>query len=165
VSATDTTGTDLAKAREIVAALKDREGTLIQILQEIQEEYGYFPPEAVELVADETGVPPVRIYGILTFYAQFRLMPPGRHTIKVCQGTACHVMGGKQILDYLIDVLGVSPGQTTADGMFSFERVACVGCCGMAPVVLLDGKAYGHSTIKSVDELLKAIREKDGGGQ
>jgi NADH-quinone oxidoreductase subunit E len=161
--ATTPSGVDLAKAREIVDALKDKEGTLIQMLQEIQYEYGYFPPEAVELVADGTGTPPVRIYGILTFYAQFRLAPPGRHTIKVCQGTACHVMGGKQILDYLVDTLGVSPGQTTADGSFSFERVACVGCCGMAPVVLLDGKAYGNSTIKSVDELLKRTREEDGG--
>ena len=151
---------DLSKAREIVNSLKDKEGSLIQILQEVQDEYGYFPPGAVEMVSDITGVPPVRIYGILTFYAQFRLQPPGRHTIKVCQGTACHVMGGKQILDYLVDKLGVSPGGTTKDGDFTFERVACVGCCGMAPVVLLDGKAYGNSTVRSVE---KVLDELEGG--
>jgi NADH-quinone oxidoreductase subunit E len=151
---------DPSRARNIVETLKDKEGSLIQILQEIQDAYGYFPPEVVEIVSDITGIPPVRIYGILTFYAQFRLQPPGRHTIKVCQGTACHVMGGKQILDYLVDKLGVSPGGTTKDGEFSFERVACVGCCGMAPVVLVDGKAYGNSTVKSVERL---IDELEGG--
>jgi NADH-quinone oxidoreductase subunit E len=128
--------------------------SLIIILQDIQKELGYIPEEAVDIVAAELGISPTRIYGILTFYAQFRLFPPGEHSLKVCQGTACHVMGGERILRYLSDKLNVTAGETTSDRRFSFERVACVGCCGMAPVVLVDDKPHGNSTIKSVDSLV-----------
>jgi NADH-quinone oxidoreductase subunit E len=128
--------------------------SLIIILQDIQKELGYIPEEAVDIVAAELGISPTRIYGILTFYAQFRLFPPGEHSLKVCQGTACHVMGGERILKYLSDKLDVKAGETTSDRRFSFERVACVGCCGMAPVVLVDDKPLGNSTIKSVDSLI-----------
>ncbi|UCE38679.1 MAG: NAD(P)H-dependent oxidoreductase subunit E, partial [Thermoplasmata archaeon] len=107
----------------------------------------------------ELGISPTRIYGILTFYAQFRLFPPGEHSLKVCQGTACHVMGGERILRYLSDKLDVKAGETTSDKRFSFERVACVGCCGMAPVVLVDDKPHGNSTIKSVDSLIDQSKE------
>jgi NADH-quinone oxidoreductase subunit E len=128
--------------------------SLIVILQDIQKELGYVPEEAVDIVAREMRISPTRIYGILTFYAQFRLFPPGAHSLKVCQGTACHVMGGERILRYLSDKLNVKAGETTSDKRFSFERVACVGCCGMAPVVLLDDKPHGNSTIKSADSLI-----------
>ena len=128
--------------------------SLIIILQDIQKELGYVPEEAVDIVAGELGISPTRIFGILTFYAQFRLFPPGKHSLKVCQGTACHVMGGERILRYLSDKLDVKAGETTSDGRFSFERVACVGCCGMAPVVLVDDKPHGNSTIKSVNSLI-----------
>lgn len=128
--------------------------SLIVILQDIQKELGYVPEEAVDIVAREMRISPTRVYGILTFYAQFRLFPPGAHSLKVCQGTACHVMGGERILRYLSDKLDVKAGETTSDKRFSFERVACVGCCGMAPVVVLDDKPYGNSTIKSVDSLI-----------
>jgi NADH-quinone oxidoreductase subunit E len=128
--------------------------SLIIILQDIQKELGYIPEKSVDIVARELGISPTRIYGILTFYAQFRLFPPGEHSLKVCQGTACHVMGGERILKYLSDKLDVKAGETTSDGRFSFERVACVGCCGMAPVVLVDDKPHGNSTIKSVDSLI-----------
>ncbi len=133
--------------------------SLIIILQDIQKELGYVPEEAVDIVARELGVSPTRIYGILTFYGQFRLIPPGEHSLKVCQGTACHVMGGERILRYLSDKLNVNAGETTLDGRFSFERVACVGCCGMAPVVLLDDKPQGNSTIKSVDSLISESKK------
>ena len=139
---------------------KDAE-SLISILQDIQKELGYVPEKAVDIVAKELGISPTRIYGIITFYEQFRLQPPGEHSLKVCQGTACHVMGGELILNYLSDKLDVKAGETTSDKRFSFERVACVGCCGMAPVVLLDDKTHGNSNITSVDNLIKDSKKEE----
>ena len=100
---------------------------MIIILQDIQKELGYVPEKTVDIVAAELGISPTRIYGIITFYEQFRLQPPGEHSLKVCQGTACHVMGGELILNYLSDKLDVKAGETTSDKLFSFERLACVG--------------------------------------
>ena len=146
---------DLADTKKIIQRYRNQKGVLIPLLQDIQAVYGYVPAESIELISKELSIYPVKIYGILTFYTQFYLAPRGRHTIKVCQGTACHVMGGKEILDYLSDKLGISEGGTTADGMFSLERVACLGCCGMAPVVVIDNHFYGRSTIQEVDKLLR----------
>jgi NADH-quinone oxidoreductase subunit E len=88
--------------------------------------------------------------------------PPGKHSLKVCQGTACHVMGGELVLNYLSDKLDVKPGETTSDKLFSYERVACVGCCGMAPVVIVDEKPYGNSNITSIDKLIEDTKKKEG---
>jgi NADH-quinone oxidoreductase subunit E len=137
----------------------DKKGILIPVLQDIQAKYGYVPGEAVSLIAKELSVYPIDIYGILTFYAQFHLTPRGRHIITVCQGTACHVMGGKAILDYIAKLLDVSVGETTKDGMFTLERVACLGCCGMAPVVMIDNEFYGGCKIQSVEKLLDKYRQ------
>jgi len=147
-------GSDLSDIKKIIQKYRKKNGTLIPILQDIQAIYGYVPEESIELISRELSIYPVDIYGILTFYTQFHLTPRGKHTIKVCQGTACHVMGGKEILDYLSDKLGISEGETTKDGMFSLERVACLGCCGMAPVVVIDNNFYGRCTIQKVDKLL-----------
>jgi NADH-quinone oxidoreductase subunit E len=136
--------------------------SLIIILQDIQKELGYVPENAVDLVAGELEISPTRIYGIITFYEQFRLHPPGKHSLKVCQGTACHVMGGELILNYLSDKLDVKAGETTSDGQFSFERVACVGCCGMAPVVVVDDKPQGNSNITSIDKLVEETEKEEG---
>jgi NADH-quinone oxidoreductase subunit E len=136
-------------------------GSLIIILQDIQKELGYVPEKAVDIVAAELGLSPTRIYGIITFYEQFRLQPPGEHSLKVCQGTACHVMGGELILNYLSDKLDVKAGETTSDKLFSFERVACVGCCGMAPVVVVDDKPHGNSNITSVDKLIEDKKKEE----
>ncbi len=145
---------DLVRVKELIIKRGARLESLIPILQDIQRELGHVPEEAVDIVAGELEISPTRIYGILTFYAQFRLSPPGKHSLKVCQGTACHVMGGELILNYLMGKLDVKAGDTTSDRRFTFERVACVGCCGMAPVVLLDDKTHGNSTITSVDKLI-----------
>lgn len=149
-----------------ITALLEQRGkdieSLIRILQDIQKELGYVPEKAVDIVAAELGISPTRIYGIITFYEQFRLQPPGEHSLKVCQGTACHVMGGELILNYLSDKLDVKAGETTSDKRFSFERVACVGCCGMAPVVLLDDKTHGNSNITSVDKLIEDSKKEEG---
>jgi len=151
-------GSDLSDIKKIIQKYRKKKGTLIPILQDIQAIYGYVPEESIELISRELSIYPVDIYGILTFYTQFHLTPRGKHTIKVCQGTACHVMGGKEILDYLSDKLGISEGETTKDGMFSLERVACLGCCGMAPVVVIDNNFYGRCTIQKVDKLLDNYR-------
>lgn len=145
---------DLSDTKKIIQRYRKEKGVLIPLLQDIQAVYGYVPAESIELISRELSIYPVKIYGILTFYTQFYLTPRGRHTIKVCQGTACHVMGGKDILDYISDRLGISEGETTTDGMFSLERVACLGCCGMAPVVVIDNHFYGKCTIQRAGKLL-----------
>lgn len=151
---------DIAKTKEIIKKYRDKKGAIIPLLQDIQGEYGYVPQSVIEIIARELSVFPVEIYGVLTFYTQFYLTPRGKHTIKVCQGTACHVMGGKEILDYIAEKLEIRNGQTTKDGMFSLERVACLGCCGMAPVVMIDEKFYGRCTIKILDNIIKEYRDK-----
>lgn len=148
-----------------IQALMENRGndieSLIIILQDIQKVLGYVPEDAVDTVARELGISPTRIYGIITFYEQFRLQPPGEHSLKVCQGTACHVMGGELILNYLSDKLDVKAGETTSDKRFSFERVACIGCCGMAPVVVVDDKPHGNSNITSVDKLIDNTKKEE----
>ena len=146
---------DILKTKKLIQKYKIKKGALIPLLQDIQKEYGYVPKEAVELIAKELNILPIQIYEVLTFYAQFYLEPRGKHTIKVCQGTACHVMGGKEILGYISNKLGIKEGETTRDGMFSLERVACLGCCGMAPVVVIDDNFYGNCTYQKIDYAIK----------
>lgn len=151
---------DLSKVEKLIAEHGNEKGVLIPLLQDIENVYGYVPTEAIELVAAELDVFPVEIYGILTFYTQFHLKPRGKHTIYVCQGTACHVMGSKDILDYLLNQLNIKEGQTTEDGMFTVERAACLGCCGMAPVVKVDEDFFGWVTIQKMDEILQSYQNK-----
>ena len=151
---------DLSDTRKIVQRYRSKKGVLIPLLQEIQSTYGYVPKESVELISKELGIYPIEIYGILTFYAQFYLEPRGRHTIKVCQGTACYIMGGKEILDHISDRLRIGVGETTKDGLFSLERVACLGCCGMGPVVVIDNDFYGRCAIQNVGKLLDEYRSE-----
>ena len=146
---------NLAATKKLIIKYRNKKGVLIPLLQDVQATYGYVPGAAIKLIAIELSMYPVDIYGILTFYAQFYLTPRGKHTIKVCQGTACHVMGGKEILDYMSGKLGIVQGQTSQDRMFSLERVACLGCCGMAPVVVIDDKFYGRATIQKIEKLLE----------
>jgi NADH-quinone oxidoreductase E subunit len=139
---------------QILAPFRQKQGVLIPVLQQVQQKYGYVPRDAVQIIADELDIAPVDIYGLLTFYAQFYIEPRGRHTIKVCQGTACYIMGGKDILDHLSGKLGIEVDQTTSDGRFSLETVACLGCCGMAPVVVIDEDFHGHCTVKTIEKAL-----------
>jgi len=149
---------NLAATKKLATKYRSKKGALIPLLQDIQAAYGYVPGPAVDLIAKELSIYPADIYGILTFYAQFYLTPQGKHIIKVCQGTACHVMGGKELLDYMSETLGAKDGKPTKDGMFSVERVACLGCCGMAPAVMIDRDFYGRCTIQTMKELVKKYR-------
>ena len=122
---------------------KERDN-LIPMLQEVQERFHFLSSEAVQAVADHLELSENDVYGVATFYAQFRFVPPGLHHVKVCEGTACHVRGSDRILDAISRSIGIEPGQTSSDGQFSLERVACFGSCALAPVVVADDKVYGR---------------------
>lgn len=133
---------------------REREN-LIPLLQEIQDRFHYLSPEAVQAVAGHLDLSENDVYGVATFYAQFRFTPPGLHHIKVCEGTACHVRGSGLILDAISRSTGIAPGQTSADGQFSLERVACFGSCALAPVVVVDDKVYGRMTGAKTNKLIE----------
>jgi len=151
---------DLTAVKKIIKKYRSKKGILIPLLQDIQAVYGYIPRESIELISRELSIFPVDVYGIATFYSQFFLSPRGKHTIRVCQGTACHVMGGKEILNYLSNTLSIHENETTKDGVFSLERVACLGCCGIAPVVVFDGDFHGRCTVQGMDALLGRYRSR-----
>ena len=154
---------DLSPTKTLVEKYSQKKGALIPLLQDIQAAYGYVPDDAVQVVARELSIFPVEIYGVLTFYTQFYLTPRGQHTIRVCQGTACHVMGAKGLFDYLLDKLKVEEGGTTEDGLFTVERVACLGCCGMAPAIMIDEDFYGRCTIQNIEETWNKYRSENLG--
>jgi NADH:ubiquinone oxidoreductase subunit E len=144
--------TDLDKILDDYERHRD---SLIPILQEVQEKFGYLSEEAVEGISRYLDLSQSYIYGVATFYTQFRFERPGDHTIRVCLGTACHVKGGSQIMDELCRYLGITPGNTTPDYKFSIERVACFGSCALAPVVVVDNKVYGRMNPRKVKKILK----------
>lgn len=135
---------------------KGRKGNVIPLLQKTQELHGFLSREDMERIAKVTMRSAADIYGVATFYSQFRFHPPGRHTLKVCHGTACHVNGAETLDTTLKMEMGIDAGQTTADGKFSLERVACLGCCSLAPVVMLDNEVHGRLT---GDKLRKVVRK------
>ncbi len=152
---------DVSKMDVLIKKYKDKKGFLIPLLQDVQSTYGYVPRDAIYYIAKAFNIFPATIYGVLTFYTQFFLTPRGMHTIRVCQGTACHVMGGKELLDYISNRLGIKDGETTKDGFFSLVRVACLGCCGMAPVVMIDKEVYGNCTFQKIDSFLETYISKE----
>lgn len=158
---------DLAPVDDILKEYPEKKGMLIPILQHVQDVYGFVPEGVANKVADEMGVYRSQVYGILTFYTQFHLSPRGRQTIRACAGTACHVKGGKQVIQRMEGELGVGHGGTTEDGLFSFEHVACIGACGLAPVIMVDDNAYGHLDPNKAESLIKRLRkeaQKETGG-
>jgi NADH-quinone oxidoreductase subunit E len=141
-------------------------GSLIAILQATQEAYGYLPMNIMEHIAERTGTPIATIIGVATFYAQFRLEPVGKYLIMLCQGTACHVNGSELISAAICDELGIQSGQTTEDGLFSLEHVACLGCCSLSPVMMIDGRTYGSLTPDKARKILRELAaESTEGGE
>jgi NADH-quinone oxidoreductase subunit E len=144
----------IAGIASVLGTFERRRRNLIPILQDIQARQGYLAPQAMRLVGEHLRITPSEVYGVATFYNQFRFHPPGRHQIKVCLGTACHVVGGDIILENFERKLGIKEGQTTPDREFSIERVACVGCCALAPVAIVDDATHGHMAPSKVEGLL-----------
>jgi len=141
---------------QIVGRYRENGGNVISLLQETQEAFGYIPREAVDYFSDNLGIAPSRFYGVATFYAQFRLKPRGKNIITACCGTACHVKGSERILNNLMLELKLPPdAETTPDGLFSLEKVNCVGACGIAPVAIINNKVHGKTT---AEKLIKEIR-------
>ncbi|HHX75499.1 MAG TPA: NADH-quinone oxidoreductase subunit NuoE [Firmicutes bacterium] len=134
-------------------------GATIPILQEIQQTFGYVAPEAITRISDLTGIPESEIYSIVTFYAQFRLQPVGKYVISVCHGTACHLAGAERITDAFEHATGAKPGQTSKDGLFTLEKVACLGCCSLAPVVNFNDETVARVTPDKAQALVKTARE------
>jgi len=128
---------------------------LINVLHQVQGHFGYLPAEVQEVVARELGVPVAKVYGVVTFYSFFTMIPKGEHPISICMGTACYVRGAEKVLDEFKRRLGIEVGQTTADGKFSLNCLRCVGACGLAPVVLVGEKTYGRVSPDGVEEILK----------
>ena len=144
----------------ILAPYRGQRGALIPVLQKVQEELGYLSEEAVSEIAYFLGVSESEVYGVASFYAQFRFTRQGEHTIKVCQGTACHVRGGRRILETVAQELGIQPGETTGDYKFSLERVACFGSCALAPVMLVDKTVHGRMTTAKARQVLAGYLQK-----
>jgi NADH:ubiquinone oxidoreductase subunit E len=135
--------------------------SLIPVLQEVQEACGYLSREAILQVGRHLNLPASKVYGVATFYNQFRFQAPGKHHIQMCRGTACHVKGSAAVLEALCRNLKIKPGQTTKDGLFSVEVVACIGACGLAPVIAIDGEFHAGVTSEAIPELLDACRQKE----
>jgi len=149
---------DLSRIKPILGKYRGQEGSLIPILQEAQAIYGYLPEEALKAISRGLKIPLSRIYGVVTFYAQFYLNPRGRHTVRVCRGTACHVRGGKNVLKATQQFLGIGENETTSDFKFTFETVACLGACALSPVLLVDKNYFGKLTPAKVEKVLKQYK-------
>ena len=153
----------MAVKKQKVQSIIDKHGglkkNLIAILMDVQTHYNYLPPESLCLIAAGLGMPLIDVVGVATFYRAFSLKPRGKHTCLVCLGTACHVRGGPKILEELERRLEIAPGETTKDRQFTLETVACLGCCAIGPVVVIDGEYHGHATIRKIEPILEKYRK------
>lgn len=141
-----------------IAALKNEKGSLLPIMQKAQEIYGYLPKEVMTIISDETGVPMEKIYGVATFYAMFNLFPKGRNEISVCLGTACYVKGAGEIFDKITELVGIRGGECTEDRRYSLDACRCVGACGLAPVMIVNGDVYGRLAVNDVQGILEKYK-------
>lgn len=161
--------TDLTKLKPLLTEYESLPGSLITVLQKTQDIYGYLPKDAIYAISDALAIKVAKIMGVITFYAQFRLQPVGKHLIMLCQGTACHVNGSENIAAALEDELKIKDGETTADNLFTMENVACLGCCSMAPVMMIrtgkGSEVFGPLTPKSARQIIKGIYQGEGGAQ
>jgi NADH-quinone oxidoreductase subunit E len=154
---------DLEAALSVALQGAKGPGALVPVLQRLQGELGYLPGPALEEVARRLGIPPARVFGVATFYSQFSLKPKGKHLVRVCLGTACHVRGAPQILAELSRQLEVGEDGLSRDGLVSLEEVRCVGACALGPVVVVDGEYWGRMTPANVTQLVRALRERGKG--
>ena len=152
---------DLSLIKDVLDKYADVKGSLISILQKTQEIYGYIPIDAVYHISERTGLTPAKIMGVATFYAQFRFSAVGKYLIMICKGTACYVNGADRIADAVMEELGIGDNETTADGLFSLSLVSCLGCCSLAPVMMINEDTYGSLTPEKVVKILRDIKAKE----
>lgn len=152
---------DLTQLAPVLDELADVKGSLITILQKTQDIYGYLPKEAIEYISQRTNIAESEIMGVATFYTQFRLTPVGKYLIMLCQGTACHVNSSELILQTVQEELGIADGETTEDGLFSLKCVACLGCCSLSPVMMINDNTYGSLTPEKTKQILRELREAE----
>ena len=150
---------DLARIREIVSGYSQQKWALIPLVQKIQNEFGYIPPESIPVIAKALGLFSSQVQGVISFYTQLYTEPRGRQVVRVCRGTACHVRGGKTILKLVKQHLGIEEGQTSPDLAHTLETVACIGVCGLAPNIVVGDRVYGHMNPKKVEQLFKESGE------
>ena len=156
----DGTAEQEAELRKMLAELKGVQGSTIMALQRAQAIYGYLPREVQQIIADELGLSLAQVYGVATFYSQFSLYPKGKYQIGICLGTACYVKGSGDVYAKLQEILGISGGEVTPDKMFSLDATRCVGCCGLAPVMTVNGEVYGRVTPDSVVEIIEKYKKE-----
>ena len=152
---------DLSTLDAILGGRESQPDQLIEALQDVQDEYQYLPEDALRVVSDRLGVPPIEVFRVASYYKAFTLAPRGRHVLTVCRGTACHVRGTPRLLDTVEGELNISPGETTEDRAFTLEGVNCLGCCALGPVVVLDGVYHDHMTPGKLRKLVKAVYRQD----
>lgn len=150
--------------KNICKKYKDEPSPLMLVLSDTQKEYGYIPLEVQEVISEELNIPVSDIYGVVTFYSFFSLTPKGRYVIGVCLGTACYVKGGQNIIDKFSELLKIRPGQTTEDGLFTLDALRCIGACGIAPAISINGKVYPKVTLSQVKTIIEEYRKKDKEG-
>ena len=153
---------DLSLLNDVLAKYAGVKGSLITILQKTQEIYGYIPIDAVYHIPEQTASTPAKVLGVATFYSQFRFQAVGKYLIMLCKGTACYVNGADRIAEAVKEELGIGDNETTADGLFSLSLVSCLGCCSLAPVMMINEDTYGSLTPDKVRKILREIREKEG---
>ena len=150
------------RVEEIIAEYKNENTPLMMILSQVQKEYGYIPFEVQEIVSEKLNIPVSEIYGVVTFYSFFSLKPKGKFVIGVCLGTACYVKGAQQICDKFSELLGIKPGETTEDGLFTIDALRCIGACGIAPAVSINGKVYPKMSVNQVQQVINEYRKLGG---
>ena len=151
----------VAKINEICDRYADERTPLMMILSDVQKEYGYIPLEVQELVSERTGISVAEIYGVVTFYSFFSLNPKGKYVIGCCLGTACYVKGAQQVIDKFSEILGIKPGETTKDGLFTLDALRCIGACGIAPAVSINGKVYPKLSVNAVPAVIEEYKNAE----
>ena len=148
----------IKKINEICDRYVNETTPLMMILSDIQKEYGYIPLEVQEIVSERTGISVAEIYGVVTFYSFFSLTPKGKYVIGCCLGTACYVKGAQQIIDKFSEIIGIKPGETSADGLFTLDALRCIGACGIAPAVTINGKVYPKLAVDAVPKIVEEYK-------
>ena len=154
--------TAVKQIEAIIEKYQDEKTPLMMILSDIQHDFGYIPLEVQELISEKTGIPVAEIYGVVTFYSFFSLTPKGKYVIGVCLGTACYVKGSQQVIDKFSELLNIKPGETSADGLFTLDALRCIGACGIAPAITINGKVYPKVAVSDVPKIVEEYRSLGG---